>query len=608
MRRPGRTREPAIPPRKQRTLERLLAHARLPWLAAAAGVVLALPSITGGRFADDHIQHFMLVRPPCPPWLEGALRPRFALDLFHFFDGDPSHNDKLIELGVTPWWTSREAHAAFFRPVSAATHWLDYQLWPDKPLLMHVHSLLWYGGVVVLAGVLYRRTMSSAWAAGLAAVLYAVDDAHGTTIAFLANRNALVSTFFGVAALLSYERWTRLADPRTLMAALLWFALALLAAEGGIATLAYLTAHAVCLDRRPWRKRLSDLGWFVGLVAVWRIGWTLGGYGVADIGVYIDPLHDPMRFAVALLQRFPILLAAQFLGPPADLSILLGPRGMQTFSTVAAIACLGLVAAVVPLLRRDPVARFWGLGTVLAAVPVTSTFASDRLLMFVGVGAFGLLGQAMPAFAAWAKDAARPATRRLARGAWASVLAIHALLAPILLPLRVGPVVGTATVLGRVHVRTPMDAAVERQTVVIVNAPMALVIGSLPITRALEGSPVPRRVRLLSPSGSAVQLSRPDERTLIVRPDPPYLTGSLDQLFRSPNHPMRQGEVLALPEAEVEVSQLGADGRASEVRFRFRTRLEDASLRWLMWDRDEFRAMSPPAVGEVLSLPPALPF
>ena len=33
--------------------------------------------------------------------------------------------------------------AAFFRPLSALTHYVDYTLWPDEPLLIRIHSLLW---------------------------------------------------------------------------------------------------------------------------------------------------------------------------------------------------------------------------------------------------------------------------------------------------------------------------------------------------------------------------------------------------------------------------------------------------------------------------------
>ncbi len=66
------------------------------------------------------------------------------------------------------------------------THWIDYQLWPDSPLLMHAHSLIWLGLAAATAAFLYRRFEPSA-TAGLAVLLFAIDDAHIMPAMWLAN-------------------------------------------------------------------------------------------------------------------------------------------------------------------------------------------------------------------------------------------------------------------------------------------------------------------------------------------------------------------------------------------------------------------------------------
>ena len=78
-----------------------------------------------------------------------------------------------------------------------ATHWLDYQLWPDAPWMMHAQSLVWLAGTVLIAGLLYRRIEAVPWVAGLAVLLYAVDDARAAPASWIANRNALVASVFG---------------------------------------------------------------------------------------------------------------------------------------------------------------------------------------------------------------------------------------------------------------------------------------------------------------------------------------------------------------------------------------------------------------------------
>ena len=42
---------------------------------------------------------------------------------------------------------------ALFRS-DVATHWLDYQLWPDR--VKHLHSVLWYAGSVGLVCLLFH--------------------------------------------------------------------------------------------------------------------------------------------------------------------------------------------------------------------------------------------------------------------------------------------------------------------------------------------------------------------------------------------------------------------------------------------------------------------
>ena len=55
-----------------------------------------------------------------------------------------------METGAAPWWTLPTLRIAFFRPLAVLTHWADYRLWPDSGVLMHVHSIAWYGAVLLL--------------------------------------------------------------------------------------------------------------------------------------------------------------------------------------------------------------------------------------------------------------------------------------------------------------------------------------------------------------------------------------------------------------------------------------------------------------------------
>ncbi|MFQ5853547.1 MAG: hypothetical protein ACE5JU_23560 [Candidatus Binatia bacterium] len=131
------------------------------------------------------------------------------MQIFSILNGDPQRIRRYMEWGTLPWWTVEDFRIAFFRAFSILTMWLDYQLWPDLPALMHLQSLLWFGALVATAGVFYRRMMGVTCAAGLAALLYAIDDAHAFPAAWLANRNHLLAAFFGLLCILTHDRWRR---------------------------------------------------------------------------------------------------------------------------------------------------------------------------------------------------------------------------------------------------------------------------------------------------------------------------------------------------------------------------------------------------------------
>ena len=70
-----------------------------------------------------------------------------------------------------------------------------------------------------------------------------------------------------------------------------------------------------------------------------------------------------------------------------------------------------LFAVLSPLLRREPVARFWALGMVLSLIPICATFPMDRLLFFVGLGAAGLLAQFLAVAFGVVNGSWRPGTK-----------------------------------------------------------------------------------------------------------------------------------------------------------------------------------------------------
>jgi hypothetical protein len=588
---------PSLPPptRRQRLCQ-LLLHRRLPIILALLAVALALPALTVGWQFDDDFHRIMIRGSQRCSAFTGS-----AWEMFQFLDGDPKRTMYLADYGVLPWWVVPEIKGSFWRPLTVATHWLDYRLWPNSSVLMHVHSLLWFGLVIASAALLYRRMMGPTLAAGLAALLYAVDDSHAMPAAWLANRNALVAGLFGILAIITYDRWRRDGRSGSAILSMLCTAASLLSAEAGVAVFAYLGAHAVCLDRARWPRKAAALLPFVAILIVWRILWTLGGHGIVNVGLYIDPIDQPGHFALAVFQRVPLLMLGQWALPPAETSIFFGTVPVAALVIAGYALIFGLGFLLRPLLRADPIARFWAVGMILSLIPNCATFPANRLLLFAGIGAMGLLAQLLTNVFRLV-DSALPVlseNRRLRIVGWAFVV-LHLVLAPISLSLFAWAPIGPEAFTDQVKVQTPLDPSVEHQDLIIVNAPSIGYAHYMPIIWELDGRPVPRHTRVLAPGVPPVTLRRLDDRTLSVRPEATFICWRFDHLFRSERNPMHVGQRVELTGLSIEVTKVTPDGRAAEAVFRFAVPLEDPSLRWLQWKDGEFIPFTPPTVGQTV--------
>lgn len=589
------------------SIKGMLRSRRVAPAVALLAMGLTLTSLNAGLVADDY-------------WHQAILRgvPRFGelapskLDLFRFFDGNPVRARSLMEAGVLPWWTVPEAKGHFFRPLSSLTHWLDYQLWPAAPPLMHLQSILWFGLTVFAVALLYRRIMGASAAAGLAALMWAIDDARGVPVSFLANRNAILATLLGVLALLAHDRRQREGWRWGAAAGPLLFGGALLAAEAGIGSLAYLIAYALILQPGGWRRGLKTLIPYMVILALWRVGWSALGCGVDRIELYVDPLTAPREYLGALLTRSPLLLLGQFLGPPPELTLLLGPTAQRRFTFFALGICLALGMLFARHLRRDRVARFWGAGMLLSLPPICATFPAERLLWFTGIGAFGLLAQwvsvelGSPKGAQAGGDARAPGMvgRIVAYSAGGVLLLVHMVMAALLLPAKAAHPMGSPEQMQSITDTPLFDQARPSQTVVIVNPPVALMIGYTMLIRELEGRPVAGRMRLLAPGLTPVAVERRDARTLALRPMGGYLMWPVERLVRSLRNPLRAGECVDLEGMHVEIGKLNDKGLPEEAVIRFDAPLEDPKLVWLAWRDGKFVRYTPPAPGgkETLAL------
>jgi hypothetical protein len=581
----------------------LLARAWVPVATILLALLLVSPSLGVGRLGDDFM-HMARVDPRLNV-------PGFTyapLDLFTFVSGDPAQRAVLVEEGVFGWWTAADFRMSFWRPLSSITHVVDHRLWPGSPLLAHVHSMLWFAALLAVLAVLYRH-FHAPWVAHLALVLYAVDDAHGWAVGWTANRNALVAATLAFAALLAYDRARR--DrwrPGTWLAPVL-FAAALLGGESALAVTGYLLAYALFIDSGPLARRLARLWPYATLSAAWLAAYEVLGYGTTGGGMYLNPLDEPMAYLRALVERLPVLLAAQVGLSVSDVWLLLPDPAKIAGFLLALVTLVGFAALLVPLWRRLPACRFWILGAVLSLPPACATFPMDRLLVFAGVGVMAAIALV---FAEWLEGdafAARSRARRALVTTGVSLLAIlHLVLAPILLPLRVLTVKLVGGMGERLEASIPTDDGVRGKTLVILSSSAELTTFPPWMQRQVSGSPRPRRMRLLATCFANLRVSRLDATTLRLRPEKGFVDNELLRMARGLSRPFHPGDEVVLSNMRVRVNEVTPDGRPAEADFTFAVPLDDASLLWMrLRAGGALVPWSPPAMGESQVLPSVEP-
>lgn len=563
---------------------------------------LALPALGVGWIGDDYF-HLAVLHQIGPL---ATLEP--ITDLFSFMK-TPEQNRRAMDAGLMTWWADPTIRTAFLRPVTALTHLTDKALWPATPALQHAHSLGWYGLAVAVVAGIYRRVHrgSALPVAGLAALLWAVEDAHAMPVAWLANRNALLAVVFGGLGFLSHMAWRDGGRPGWLLAALGSLALGLFAGEATIGAIAYIAAYQLALDEGGLGRRLSALIPYVLLVIAWRGLYHHLGYGAAGSGLYLDPGREPLVFGLALVERWPILLAGQWLQVPVDVWLLLPPGPRLGFVGLCGAGALGVMWWLAGLVRQRAEARFWALGMGLSLVPLCAAFPMDRLLIFAGIGAFGLLAMMAQrvGILGGESEAVSPVSRRLVWG----MLALHGPVAAMLLTARVALVPMFGFVFSQGAQEAPQDDSLRDQTLVFVTGNL-FATAYTGLIRAVEAdAPVPRRVAQLGSMFARHTVTREDADTLVLTAPEGFLVHDLDLLFRSLDNRFTPGQAVHLPDLTAEVRSVTDAGVPTVVAFHFNEALEHPSYRWMVmegapgaWPR--FVPFTPPQVGAAVELSP----
>jgi tetratricopeptide (TPR) repeat protein len=302
-------------------------------------------------------------------------------------------------------WAFTTYACANWHPLTWLSLQLDASLWkgPDgrpDPFGFHLTNVLLHAGSTALLFLALRALTGCPWPAAAAALLFAVHPLRAESVAWVAERKDVLSTFFGLAALLAYAGYARRPAAGRYLAVATAFGLSLLCKQM-LVTLPFLL---LVLDWWPlgragvagaWRRLAAEKLPLVALAAAFSAiayrAQSVGG-GVIDSSA----LPAAIRLANAALS-YVTYVAKTFW--PLNLAVFYPYRaypwgaGLPPALVAGSVLLLATVTATaVALRRRAPyllAGWLWYLGTlvpVIGLVQIGDQAYADRYSYFPQVG------------------------------------------------------------------------------------------------------------------------------------------------------------------------------------------------------------------------------
>ena len=307
-------------------------------------------------------------------------------------------------------WAFCTPVAANWHPATILSHMLDCQLFGLKPWGHHLTSVWLHAVNTVLVFLVFRRMTGALWRSLLVAALFGLHPLRVESVAWVAERKDVLSTFFFMLTLWAYVRYaqeSKVQSPKSKVAyvlALVFFACGLMS-KPMLVTLPFvlllldywpLGRNAECGMRNaepgaggkvqgrtwPWMKLVREKAPFFLLAAI-ASAVTLITQHRAKALATVENIRLIDRLANALVSYCRYL--AKFLWP-AKLAVFYPEPVKWPTATVllAGLLLLGISIMAVALRHRHrylPVGWLWSLGTlvpVIGLVQVGAQAMADR--------------------------------------------------------------------------------------------------------------------------------------------------------------------------------------------------------------------------------------
>jgi len=143
--------------------------------------------------------------------------PAGRLGFVNYDDDDYLTANKVVQAGWT-WagvkWAFVTGYANNWHPLTWLSHMTDCELFGLNAGAHHFVNVLLHSANVALLFILLVRLTQKYWPAAFIAALFAWHPLHVESVAWVAERKDVLSTFFGLLSLLSYAKFVKLSQAK----------------------------------------------------------------------------------------------------------------------------------------------------------------------------------------------------------------------------------------------------------------------------------------------------------------------------------------------------------------------------------------------------------
>jgi len=331
---------------------------------------------------------------------------------------DPSYvtENHHVQAGLTlkslAWsFSFTEKEDTYWHPLTWISHMLDCQFYGLNPGMHHLNNLILHIASSLLLFLAFKRMTGEVWKSAFIAALFALHPLNVDSVAWIAERKNVLSTFFWMLTMLSYAYYSERPGPWIYLLTLLFFALGLLA-KPMLVTLPFVL---LLLDYWPlgrlrlptipsgFRLFMEKAPFIVLAVFIAYLSFSSS----EDLGIMISLETKPMDLRIANALVSYVSYMEKMVWPQSMAVHYPYPRMIPIWKSICAGLFLGLVSlSVILAIKRKPylsVGWLWFLGTLVPVIGLVQNglwpAMADRWAYVPLIGLFIMIAWGAPELA-----------------------------------------------------------------------------------------------------------------------------------------------------------------------------------------------------------------